>query len=112
MSWWEKVCKAAPFVGTIVNGAQAAYHLGAAGLDHFVFDDDENAQDHLTHAMVDGVSAIPYVGTALGVTEMSYDLTEGNKIPEDILWGGDDEGNESFREEIREWIFGETQDFD
>ena len=120
-----------PFLGTIINGGKAAYHLGQAGIDHWVADDDETAKDHLAQVPLDLVKAVPYVGTVASIGEYIHDRgadTANNGTCSDskrskldrLIWGdgqtwyrdydqpcGNDDRH--LDEKMRDWMFGPRQ---
>jgi hypothetical protein len=73
-----------PGVGTIVHGAEAAYDLGAAGIDMAV--GDKTAHDeHVAEMELNAAEAIPVVGTGIGLAHVGYDCVEGDGATERIV---------------------------
>jgi hypothetical protein len=97
-----------PVAGSIINGAQAVYNLGAAGIDA-IAGDTASEHSHLASAAIKGVEAIPYVGTAASIGETIYNATEGSKVREPDH-GGDWSASETrplnVHDQVQQWMFG------
>jgi hypothetical protein len=65
-----------PVVGSIVHGGQAAYDLGAGGIDA-IMGDDRARHEHIANMEINAAEAIPLVGTALGAGQVVNDLQNG-----------------------------------
>jgi len=100
---------AVPYVGSIVNGAKAATHLGMAGIDALA-GDTENRNDHLAMAGMDAVKAIPGVGTALTVSELLYDTHAGRPTEEHLYDPSAPARQQTMLQDVREWAFGRRAD--
>lgn len=96
-------------LGTIINGAQAGYHLGMAGIDG-ISGDSENAKDHLSMAATSGVKAIPGVGTAATVGEWMYDMHAGRPTEEHLFDPSAPARQQTAQQDTREWMFGRRAD--
>jgi hypothetical protein len=94
-----------PVAGSIINGAQALYHVGAAGIDG-ASGDSKGAYDHMTSAGWSALKAIPFAGTGLSAVEMFHDHVEGGKVPEPEPGQSYGKPNPTLKEKFGEAVFG------
>lgn len=104
-----QLAEAGPWIGTIVNGAQAVTHAGMAGIDYLAGQNDD-AKDHLSMAALDAVKAIPGVGTVTSITEMLYNTHAGRPTEEHLFDPSAPARQQTLQQDVREWMFGRRTD--
>ncbi|MFN0247319.1 MAG: hypothetical protein ACKV2T_10565 [Kofleriaceae bacterium] len=110
MGFWETSIKGVPMLGTIINGAQGLAHMGMAGIDALM-GDSENAEDHVAMGAIDLIKAIPWLGTAVGASELVYNMNAGNPTEEALTPENDGpDVEQTLLQDVRRIFFGERSD--
>lgn len=98
-----------PLLGSVIHAPQALYHLGAAQYDAMT-GDTRGYQNHSTSALMHGVEAIPFAGTAASIAETIYNHTGERQGPREpmIMPDGCDSDNSprDAHGALRDWMFG------